>query len=237
MRHPAAPPRRPTQGGGVARIVIVPGLGVRTYAVAGTRRLRGAGHDVSLLRAPAWHGTPTDLGAYGLALAADLEACDERLDLLIGLSVGTQAAATAAAASTRVRRLLLVSPTVDPRLRSLPRLLRVWSRGNQGHGEPGFLEQVPDWLRAGVPRLVAGFVATLRAEPLERVLPRVAARVTVVHAEHDDLGTAAWADELAAGAGGRSVLRADAPHSWPASDPDGFAAFVDEVLAEPLETS
>lgn len=221
----------------MARIVIVPGLGVRTYALEGARRLRHAGHDVALLRAPAWWGTPIDLEAYGRVLAADLDARDERVDLLIGLSVGTQAAATAASAGDPVRRLLLISPTVDPRLRSLPRLLWTWWRGNQDHGEPGFAEQVPDWLHAGVPRLAAGFVATLRATPLEQVLPHVAARVTVVHAEHDDLGTAEWAQELARVGDGRFVLRAGAPHSWPASDADGFAAFVDEVLAEPLETS
>jgi hypothetical protein len=219
----------------VARIVIVPGLGVRTYAEEPAERLRRAGHRVSLLRAPAWRGTPTDLAAYGRVLAQELDARGEEVDLLIGLSVGTQAAAATAAASGRVLRLLLISPTVDPGLRSFPRLLRTWWCGNDDGDEPGFFEQVPDWARAGVPRLVAGFVATLRATPLERVLPSSAARVTVVHAEHDDLGTAAWARQLAEGAGGRFVLRADAPHSWPVGDPDGFLALVDELVAEPVE--
>lgn len=214
-----------------ARIVVVPGLGVRTYAVEPVRRLRAAGHAVSLLRAPSWRGTPTDLEAYGRRLAADLESGRATVDLLVGLSVGTQAAAVAAAGSPRVRRLLLVSPTVDPGLRSLSRLLFAWWSGNDGHGEPGFLEQVPDWARAGVPRLVAGFTATLRATPLEDVLPTVAAAVTVVHAEHDDLGTSAWARALADGAGGRFLLREGAPHSWPVGDPDGFVEVVEELLA------
>ena len=214
---------------------IVPGLGVRSYAADAAQRVRAAGHDVSLLRAPAWRGAPVDLESYGLVLAADLDARDEQVDLLIGLSVGTQAAAAAAAVSDRVRRLLLVSPTVDPRLRSLPRLLWTWWRGNDGDGEPGFVEQVPDWAHAGVPRLVAGFLATPRAEPLEAVLPMVQARVTVVRAEHDDLGTAGRAQQLAEAAGGRFVLRLDAPHSWPASDADGFAAFVHGLIAEPVE--
>jgi hypothetical protein len=220
----------------MARIVIVPGLGVRSYAVEPAQRLREAGHDVDLLRAPAWRGTPTDLEAYGRRLSADLDRRNEQVDLLVGLSVGTQAAAATAATSTRVRRLLLVSPTVDPRLRTLPRLLSAWWSGNDGGGEPGFFEQVPDWARAGVPRLVAGFVATLHAAPLEDVLPRVPARTTVVHAEHDDLGSAAWAGRLAAVADGRFVLRADAPHSWPVGDPDGFAAFVAELIIEPGAT-
>jgi hypothetical protein len=214
----------------VGRVVIVPGLGVRTYAEDAAGRLRRDGHRVSLLRAPSWRGAPTDLEAYGRLLAEDLARRDERVDLLVGLSVGTQAAAAAALASSRVHGLLLVSPTVDPRLRSLPRLLRAWWSGNEGHGEPGFAEQVPDWARAGVPRLAAGFVGTLRAVPLEQVLPHVEAQVTVVHAQHDDLGSESWAQQLATGAGGRFVRRADAPHSWPVGDADGFAALVGELL-------
>jgi hypothetical protein len=216
----------------VKRVVIVPGLGVRSYALEPAERLRRNGHRVSLLRPPAWRGAPTDLEAYGRALAAELTRRDQQVDLLVGLSVGTQAAAAAALASPRVRRLLLISPTVDPGLRTLPRLLKAWWSGNQGHGEPGFLEQVPDWAHAGVPRLAAGFVRTLTAVPLEQVLPRVEAQVVVLHAEHDDLGTEAWARRLAEGADGRFLHRAGAPHSWPVGDPDGFAALVDELLDE-----
>jgi hypothetical protein len=210
--------------------VIVPGLGVRSYATGPAERLRRDGHRVSLLRAPTWRNAPTHPEAYGRALAADLDRRDEQVDLLVGLSVGTQAAAAAAAASPRVRRLLLVSPTVDPGLRFLPRLLRAWWSGNKGHGEPGFLVQVPDWAHAGVPRLAAGFVDTLRVMPLEQVLSHVAADVTVVHAEHDDLGTQAWAERLADAADGRFVRRAHAPHSWPIGDAEGFAVLVGALL-------
>lgn len=214
------------------RILIVPGLAVRSYALPAARRARAAGHRVSLLRAPAWHGAPVDLDRYGARLAAHLERLGEPVDLLVGLSVGTQAAAAAARRTRLVRRLLLVSPTVDPALRTLPRLLGTWWRGNRGHGEPGFLEQVPDWLRAGVPRIAAGFLSTLRSPPLEQALPRVAARTTVAHAEHDDLGTAGWARELAHAAHGRYLLLHGAPHSWPAADPQGFVALVGALARE-----
>lgn len=216
----------------MVRVVIVPGLGVRRYAEAATARLRRDGHRVSLLRAPSWRRTPTDIEAYGRVLAADLDRRDEQVDLLVGLSIGTQAAAVAAAGTVRVRRLLLVSPTVDPGLRSLPRLLAAWWRGNQGHGEPGFFQQVPDWAQAGVPRLLAGFVGTVRAVPLEQVLTAVPAAVTVLHAEYDDLGTEGWARRLAQTAGGRFLYRAGAPHSWPVGDPDGFTVLVRELLRE-----
>lgn len=218
------------KGCSVARVVVVPGLGVRSYALAPVERLRRGGHRVSLLRAPAWRGAPTDFEAYGRVLAADLDRRDEVVDLLVGLSVGTQAAAAAARLSSRVRGLLLVSPTVDPGLRSLPRLLSAWWGGNAGHGEPGFVQQVPDWAHAGVPRLAAGFVRTLRAVPLEQVVPDVLAEVAVVHAEFDDLGTEAWARQLAAVAGGRFVRRDGAPHSWPVGDGDGFLDLVDELV-------
>lgn len=216
---------------GTGRIVIVPGLAVRSYASDAADAVSDAGYDVSLLRAPAWRGAPTDLEAYGRLLAADLDRRDEQVDVLVGLSVGSQAAAVAAASTARVRRLLLVSPTVDPQLRTLPRLIEVWWRGNQGHGEPGFLEQVPDWSRAGLPRILAGFASTLRAQPLEHVLPRVSADITVIHTEHDDLGTAAWAEQLATLSRGRYLWRPNAPHSWPVADGAGFVSVIDRLLA------
>ena len=58
-----------------------------------------------------------DLAAYGRELGAEISAAGKPVDVLIGLSAGTQAAAVAAAATPLVRRLVLVSPTVDPESR------------------------------------------------------------------------------------------------------------------------
>jgi len=205
----------------VTRVVVVPGLAVRAYAKPSALAGRRAGLDVSLLRPPAWHGAPADLADYGARLAEQLEGRDEQVDVLVGLSVGTQAAAVAASRTDRVRRLLLVSPTVDPRSRSVPGLLGRWFGGDDGDDAPPPITQVGDWAHAGVRRIAAGLLSALRL-PLEEVLPRARAELVIVHAEHDSLGTRDWAAELARDNGGRLIDRPGAPHSWPVDDPAGF---------------
>jgi hypothetical protein len=212
----------------VSRIVIVPGLAVRSYARPPALAARRAGHDVSLLRPPAWRGAPADLAEYGVRLAEQLETRDERVDVLVGLSVGTQAAAVAATRTDRIRRLLLVSPTVDPRHRSMVGLVSRWLGGDPQDDAPPPPSQLADWARAGVPRIAAGYLSALRV-PLERVLPHIRADLVVVHVEHDSLGTAAWAAELAEVGGGRLIELADAPHSWPVGDPDGFVRMIGDL--------
>src|SRR4051794_2795008 len=95
----------------VSRIVIVPGLAVRAYARPAALAARRSGLDVELLRPPAWHGAPADLAEYGVRLAERLEDRGGEVDVLVGLSVGSQAAAVAATRTRAVRHLLLVSPT------------------------------------------------------------------------------------------------------------------------------
>lgn len=214
----------------MSRIVIVPGLAVRGYAESAARAVRLRGHRVRLLRAPTWRGTPTDLERYGARLGASFERGGDPVDLLVGLSVGSQPAAVAAARSARVARLLLVSPTVDPRFRSIPSLVQQWFAGNRGHGEPRFFDQVGDWAQAGIPRIVAGFASAVRVPPLETVLPRVPAATTVALAQYDDLTSEEWAGRLAEIAG-RPLLHLDgAPHSWPVGDRIGFADRIDALL-------
>jgi hypothetical protein len=97
--------------------------------------------------------------------------------------------------------------------------------------DPSLASQIPDWAHAGVPRILAGFLSGLRL-PLENILPRTTAQLTVVHAEHDQLGTAEWAAQLASDNGGTFTIRAGASHSWPIGDAQGFADFVEELLKE-----
>jgi hypothetical protein len=217
-------------GPGSARIVLVPGLAARGAAVPAAEALRDRGHDVTLLRAPSWRGTPADLELYGARLAASLDRSGTEADLLAGLSVGTQAAAAAAVRTPLVRRLLLVSPTVDPELRTAPRLLRAWLRA-RGPGDPGLPALLPEWFSAGSRGMLAGLVSAVRIRPLEDVLPSIRASLTIAHAEHDGLGRRAWAERLAQDAGGHLVPLPGAYHSWPAGDPTGFADLVEELVA------
>ncbi|MDQ4119451.1 MAG: hypothetical protein M3235_21200, partial [Actinomycetota bacterium] len=106
----------------MTRVLVVPGAAVRGYVRPAVHELRDVGVDAELLAAPGEPGTPAELAAYGRVLGARIEAAADRfgpVDLLIGLSVGAQVAAVAAAhpaptGSPVIRRVMLVSPTVDP---------------------------------------------------------------------------------------------------------------------------
>jgi len=165
----------------MARIMIIPGLAVRGYATETAEALAAAGHDVGLVDPVAWHGVPDRLEPYGRRVAAEIDRGGADVDLLVGLSVGTQAAAVAAGHTSRIRRLLLVSPTVDPRLRSRLRLFGTFLFGGEPKG-PALHQQVPDWARAGLVRIAHGFDSAIKVR-LERLLPKITAEVTIVHPE------------------------------------------------------
>lgn len=214
----------------MARVIIVPGLAVRRYADAAVAELRGRGHQVDLLKAPSWRGTPVDVRSYGHLLAHELRVRNEQVDALVGLSIGTEAAAVAAANSPHVARLLLVSPTVDPLRRSWPPLLHAWFFGSEGPDGPGMRNHLPDWARAGVLRILLGMRGAIRVH-LEDELQHVSVPVTIVHTGHDPLTTRRWAVQLAAGADARFVPLDERPHSWPYGDPVGFANMIEEMCS------
>ena len=209
-------------------VIILPGLAVRSYAKDAVAELEKRGYATSLLPAPAWRGVPKTLTAYGMQFAERLVRRGRRVDLLVGLSVGTQAAALAAVESDLVDRLLLVSPMVDPTIRSPLKLLGAWLFRHQ-KGDPSFRAQVPDWAQAGLWRIVRGFVSAL-AINLEQVLPRFRGQLTIVQPEWNTLSSNDFTWSLAHDNGGRFILMADAPHSWPLNDPGRFADLVDELV-------
>jgi pimeloyl-ACP methyl ester carboxylesterase len=215
-------------GLGGPTIMIVPGLAVRSYVQAETDALRTAGHRVELLPAAAWRGRPADLHRYGTELAERIDSTGEPVDLLIGLSAGTQAAAVAAR-SPLVRRLLLVSPTMDPEHRTRLRAIRAWMSGENHPDSPDLRRQARDWLKAGVPRLYRGLMSTISVA-LEDVLPEVRADTTIVHCDSDVISPLDYALELATRSSARFLVMPDAPHSWPIGDPARFIELVDELL-------
>jgi pimeloyl-ACP methyl ester carboxylesterase len=210
------------------RIVIVPGLAVRSYVDDAARELTSRGYSVTLLPAPAWRGVPKLLKSYGSQYAGRADRDGRQIDLLVGLSVGTQAAAVAATQTPLVRRLLLVSPMVDPHDRTILRLLVAWLFRKQ-RGDRRFSEQVPDWARAGVWRILAGFVSAIDIQ-LERVLPAFDGEVTIVQPEWNTLSTAEYAGHLAIANAARFILMKNAAHSWPVNDAVRFADLVDELV-------
>jgi pimeloyl-ACP methyl ester carboxylesterase len=213
---------------GLARVIVVPGLAVHAYAEPPVRHLRDNGYDARLLSPPAWRGIDHDLVRYGRNLAADIDREGAPVDVLIGLSVGTQAAAVAASSSNLVKRLVLVSPTIDPAYRSMIKQSLIFVRGDP-HDKAGYLSHVPDWSRAGVIRIFRGFASAI-ALHLEDILPKVPAAVTIIHTEYDPLTTHSYASSLAEINSARLVLMPGVSHSWPKADSARFLRFVDELV-------
>jgi hypothetical protein len=161
----------------MTRVIAVPGLAVRAYVAPPVQHLRSHGYDATLLQPPAWRGVDQDLELYGRHLAADIDNDGAPVDVLIGLSAGSQAATVAASLTSLVSRLVLVSPTVDPAYRSMIKQLYVFVRGDP-HDNSAFYQHVPDWARAGIPRIFRGFASAI-ALHLEDILPRVTADITI----------------------------------------------------------
>jgi pimeloyl-ACP methyl ester carboxylesterase len=99
------------------------------------------------------------------------------------------------------------------------------------HDKAPFSSQVPDWSRAGIGRICRGFVSAL-ALPIEDVLPRVGAYVTIIRTEYDMLTTHGYAAWLAETNGARLVLMPGAGHSWPKADSARFLRFIEELAAQ-----
>jgi hypothetical protein len=213
-------------------VVIVPGLAVRSYVQDAAEELIARGYVVTLLPAPAWRGVPKILKSYGSQLAGRLDRGGRDVDLLVGLSVGCQAAAITAAQSAMVKQLLLVSPMVDPHDRTRLRLLAAWLFRRQ-RGDRGFTEQLGDWAHAGIWRILAGFFSALDIL-LEQELPAFDGRVTIVQPEWNTLSTTEYASRLAVENSARFVLMPRAAHSWPVNDAVRFANLIDELLGRDL---
>jgi pimeloyl-ACP methyl ester carboxylesterase len=122
---------------------------------------------------------------------------------------------------------VLVSPTIDPAQRTLHQQLLAWAKGDP-HESGTFFRQIPDWARAGIPRILRGFASAVRP-PLEEVLPQVPARLTVVHGEYDPLTSYDFAASLAGENNGRLFVAPGRSHSWPKQDSSGFLRLVDEL--------
>jgi pimeloyl-ACP methyl ester carboxylesterase len=212
------------------KIIVVPGLAVRRYAEPPVERLRQAGYTVDLRPGLAWRGVPVDLAAYGQQLGAEIAAAGAPVDVLVGLSAGTQAAAVAATTTPLVRRLVLVSPTIDPDRRNTVKMLAIFLKPNPNEEFALFSELLPDWSKAGPRRILHGFRSAIEL-PLEDILGQVEAELTIVHADYDQLTTYAFKAQLAADFGGTLLVAPSGSHSWPTNDPEGFLRLIDELVA------
>ncbi|MQA01919.1 MAG: alpha/beta fold hydrolase [Streptosporangiales bacterium] len=218
-----------TMGDG-ADVVIVPGLAVSAYLYETQERLAALGR-VHLLELPGVAGgrdvpgTPT-LRDDAAAVTEWLRTRLRRPAIVVGHSYGTQVAVrTAAADDTFVAGLVLASPTVDPRYRSLRRLLWAWRADARTHPE-GLVEvNRPQQRRAGLGRVCAMGVSMLADAP-ERWLAQVAVPLTVMVGSRDALGTEAWGRRLTDRPNGRYVRVEGGTHTFPFECPEALVRTV-----------
>jgi pimeloyl-ACP methyl ester carboxylesterase len=209
-------------------VVIVPGLGVSAYLRPALRVLAERGHRGWLVDPPGF-GDSGD-ARYPLGMAEIAEVLASWLDAqalprvtVIGHSSGTQAAARLAAlAPDRVRRLVLGSPTLDPRYRSWPVALARWVL--DGTREPAGLTgtQRPEWRRAGARRLIT-LLRSMKADDLERTLAWVRCPVLVLRGARDPLCTPEWARQLSTGDDRALIELPGLPHAFPYAAPEALA--------------
>ena len=145
--------------------------------------------------------------------------------VLVGHSQSCQVVALAAR-DPRVRAVVLLGPTTDPRLRSVRGLAGNWLR--TALAEPWW--QVPlvlaQWWRTG-PRAMAALFRIAAPDDTGRRLRDVGVPVTVVRGMRDGLCGAAWAAGLADAAHeGRLVEIPGAAHMTPQTHPAAVAAVV-----------
>jgi pimeloyl-ACP methyl ester carboxylesterase len=185
---------------GVPPIVVVQGMTVSDYLLPACAAL-GSWTEVHLLDLPGYAGSgkPTrwlDVQGYGETVVHWLEASGIGRAVVVGHSSGTQVAAwTGVLAPHLVAAVGLASPTVDPRLRLLPKLLFYW-RLDARAPSPGLeVSHAPEWKRAG-PRGIAHLIKVHLDDRIEEQIGRLPMPVLALRAENDRLTTRSWMDEL-----------------------------------------
>ena len=206
-------------------LVLVHGLGVTgRYLVPVAEKLA----DRRRVSFPDLPVDVADVAGRSRALAAWMEAAGLERAPLLANSLGCQIAVDLAVAEPeRVEALVLVGPTVDPDARSLPRQLG------------RLLASAPFERPSLVPLVAAEYAShplwTLRAafgmlaDPVEKKLPLVRARVLVVRGRHDRVAPQRWAEEAASLAGGELVVL-DGGHALNYSSPGELARVTEAFL-------
>ena len=185
---------------GVPPILVVQGMTVSDYLLPACAAL-ASWTEVHLLDLPGYAGSGQatrrlDVRGYGEAVAHWLEESGMPRTVVAGHSSGTQVAAWAGVlCPERVAAVGLASPTIDPKVRSLPKLLFYW-RLDARTPSPGLEENhLPEWKRAGL-RGITHLVRVHLGDRLEEQVARLTMPVLALRAEGDRLSTERWMDQL-----------------------------------------
>ena len=220
---------------GVPEVVAVPGLAVADYLQPAVCAL-GAWTRAHLVELPGFSGSgepphPMDVPQFADAVLQWLAAGPEKA-VLVGHSSGTQVAARVAARRPpSVRAVVLASPTIDPRFRSMRRVLLAWRR-NHALEPPSLDEQhTAERQRAGLRRVRHALQVHL-ADALEDVVPQVPVPVLVLHGDQDRLCTEAWARQLSELAPDGRFRIVPGAHSFPWTAPDAWSEPIERLARE-----
>lgn len=213
---------------GVPPIVVIQGMTVSDYLLPACAVL-GTWTEVHLLDLPGYAGSgePTrwlDVRGYGETVVHWLEATGLDRAVVVGHSSGTQVAAWAGLLDPhRVAAVGLASPTVDPKVRFLPKLLFFW-RLDARAPSPGLeANHAPEWKRAG-PRAIAHLLRVHLKDRLEEQVRRLDMPVLALRAEGDRLTTDGWMDDLAGMAREGSWVKVPGAHAFVWVYPDAWSA-------------
>jgi pimeloyl-ACP methyl ester carboxylesterase len=225
-----------TRKDGVPEVVAVPGLAVADYLLPAVREL-GEWTRAHLVELPGFSGSgepphPLDVPQFADALAQWLDASGLDHVVLVGHSSGTQVAAHVAAGKpTRASALVLASPTIDPRFRSLPRVLLAWRRNHEL--EPASLDEqhAPERKRASLRRVRHALTAHLD-DALEDVVPQVPVPVLVLYGDRDRLCTEQWARQLSELAPDGRFRTLPGAHSFPWTAPGAWSGPIERLAGE-----
>lgn len=213
---------------GVPPVVVVQGMTVSDYLLPACAALANW-TQVHLLDLPGYAGSgqPTrwlDVRGYGETVVHWLEASGLARSVVVGHSSGSQVAAWAGVLSPeRVAAVGLASPTIDPKVRSLPRLLFHW-RLDARAPSPGLeANHVPEWKRAG-PRGIAHVIKVHLDDRLEEQVARLPMPVLALRGEEDRLSTDGWMNSLVSAASDAEWGKVPGAHAFVWLYPDAWSA-------------
>jgi 2-hydroxy-6-oxonona-2,4-dienedioate hydrolase len=138
-----------------------------------------------------------DVRGLARALAGWVDVVGLRDVVLLGNSFGCQIVAEAVLQRPDlVSRMVLLGPTMQPSLRSVPAQLRRWRKEQRTQSLRLKALQVRDYSRAGIPRAIATFRHALH-DRIEEKLPLLDQPALVVRGTNDPIVEQEWAETVA----------------------------------------